>query len=116
MRDPLFAARMAYCGPRGIPLSSFLAWDLHDQEAALAWQSHDAERCKTCGTHPAMWDAEQGGDRNALVPEPYACRGCEQIEQLQQSEEVQGSDVKGLHIRLVPPELKWRPPPELATP
>lgn len=43
---------MRYCGPRGIPLSSFLGWPQEDQDAALAWQAHEAERCPGCGRHP----------------------------------------------------------------
>lgn len=43
---------MRYCGPRGIPLSTFLGWAQEDQDAALAWQAHEAERCPGCGRHP----------------------------------------------------------------
>ncbi len=40
---------MAYCGPRGIPLTEFLAWDETDQDAALAWQSYESRRCREDG-------------------------------------------------------------------
>lgn len=53
--DGLFAARMAYCGPRGIPLDVFLGWADHSQQAALSWQAHEARRCPNCGTHPEDW-------------------------------------------------------------
>jgi len=43
---------MAYCGPRGIPLSTFLAWDDESQDAALTWARHEAMRCPSCGAHP----------------------------------------------------------------
>jgi hypothetical protein len=43
---------MRYCGPRGIPLSTFLSWPRADQDAALTWQAHEAERCPGCGRHP----------------------------------------------------------------
>ena len=43
---------MRYCGPRGIPLSQFLAWAQPDQDTALAWQAREALRCGSCGHHP----------------------------------------------------------------
>ena len=43
---------MGYCGPRGIPLSTFLSWDQHDQDAALAWAGYETQRCQSCGHHP----------------------------------------------------------------
>ena len=43
---------MAYCGPRGIPLSQFLSWDRADQDAALGWSGYEARRCQRCGWHP----------------------------------------------------------------
>ena len=97
---------MAYCGPRGIPLSVFLGWPQGDQDAALAWQADQDARCATCGTHPEDWDPEAGGHRMALRPELYRCRGCERLEQLQQSSEPAEAG-RGVHIRMVrnPPEL-----------
>lgn len=92
---------MAYCGPRGIPLSTFLAWPEDDQNAALMWQAYEARRCGSCGTHPDVWDPEAGGDPMALAPEPYHCRGCERLEQLRDSDAVD-PHAKGIHLRLVP--------------
>lgn len=43
---------MDYCGPRALPLSKFLSWDQHDQDAALAWQGYERQRCNQCGYHP----------------------------------------------------------------
>lgn len=63
---------MAYCGPRGIPLSQFLGWSEHDQAAALAWQSHEAARCPHCGTHPQEWR----DDPHAYTAQPRGCLGC----------------------------------------
>lgn len=101
-RDGVFAARMAYCGPRGIPLSRFLDWPQADQDAALLWQAHEARRCSSCGTHPDVWDPDAGGDRNALVAEPHFCRGCERLEQLRGSDVID-PNAKGVHLRLVRP-------------
>lgn len=75
-RDPLFRARMAYCGPKGIALSAFLAWPQADQDAALAWQSHEALRCPSCGTHPSDYDPDAGGRRHAWHPDVEVCDGC----------------------------------------
>jgi hypothetical protein len=91
---------MAYCGPKGIKLSEFLSWPDDDQAAALAWQAHEGRRCGSCGTHPDEWDPEAGGSRGAYTPEVYACRGCERLEQLRDSDAVP-KGVKGLHLRLV---------------
>lgn len=68
----MYAARMAYCGPRGIPLSHFLAWPAPDQEAALAWQAQEARRCSGCGTDPDDW----AGDAAAWHVETVLCPGC----------------------------------------
>jgi hypothetical protein len=92
---------MAYCGPRGIPLTTFLSWADSDQDAALQWQVHESRRCPSCGTHPDVWDPAEGGDRFALTAEPFVCRGCERLEQLQGSDAIP-QDVKGMHLRLVP--------------
>lgn len=64
---------MAYCGPRGIPLSAFLSWPDADQDAALAWQAHEQSRCSECGTHAEDWLAEQAPVHWA----PQVCPGCQ---------------------------------------
>jgi hypothetical protein len=89
---------MAYCGPKGIPLSEFLAWGEDDQDAALQWQSHESHRCGQCGTHPDEW----GGDRFAFLPEPSRCRGCELVESKRDEvdQQTRGTRQRGLHIRL----------------
>lgn len=66
---------MAYCGPKGIPLSVFLSWSEDDQDAALQWQAHESQRCPQCGTHPDVWRE----DWNAMAPEPKRCRGCQLV-------------------------------------
>ena len=71
---------MAYCGPRGIPLSRFLDWDDGDQDAALVWQAHEARRCPSCGTHPDDWDPTKGGDRSAYAAEVVICPGCRTLD------------------------------------
>jgi hypothetical protein len=64
---------MDYCGPRGIPHSTFLEWSASDRDKALWWLIHERERCPSCGTRPEEWT----GDRDAYVPMPTTCRGCE---------------------------------------
>lgn len=67
---------MAYCGPRALPLSQFLAWDEADQHAALIWQAQEARRCSGCGTLPEEWDVEQGGSPDAYHAAKHLCLGC----------------------------------------
>jgi hypothetical protein len=76
-------AVMAYCGPRGIPRSRFLAWAPEDQDAALAWEQLDRLVCKRCGTELADWDPAQGGHREAFVPLMRIDPGCELIDAAQ---------------------------------
>lgn len=71
---------MAYCGPRGIPLSVFLSWDDQDQDAALAWQAHEARRCPSCKTHPDEWDPDTGGRRDAYTADVAVCPGCRNLD------------------------------------
>lgn len=92
---------MAYCGPRGIPLSTFLAWPQGDQDAALIWQAHEAKRCRACGTHPTDWILDEGGHPNAFAVDFYRCRGCEQLQQVQQSDELRDLG-RGVHLHLEP--------------
>lgn len=58
---------MGYCGPRGIPLSTFLDWPQTDQDAALEWAGYEARRCQSCGTHP---------DEGPRHPHVRICPGC----------------------------------------
>lgn len=82
---------MAYCGPRGIPLSAFLGWSQDDQDAALAWQADQAQRCPRCGTHP---------DDPAGEASKHVCRGCARIHEAQES--VLERARPFTHIRLSP--------------
>ncbi len=86
---------MAYCGPRGIPLSVFLSWPEPDQQAALGWAAHEARRCGSCGTHPDDW----AGDRGAFHPEVFQCPGCVQLERQREAPDVVNG-ARGLHLRL----------------
>jgi hypothetical protein len=86
---------MAYCGPRGIPLSVFLGravrpgedpqWLPSDRDDALAWQAFENRRCRSCGTHPDEW-AE---DKMAYHAHLHECRGCRQRERLANSPNAQ---------------------------
>lgn len=89
---------MRYCGPKGIPLSVFLAWPSTDQAAALAWQDHEARRCAKCGTHPNDYDPESGGRRHAWHPAIEVCEGCAASER---GHEIYGADLQHHGARVV---------------
>lgn len=91
---------MAYCAPRGIPLSAFLSWSQADQDAALGWAAYEARRCQGCGTHPDEWSEKAGGDRQAYHPEIHECEGCVHLDRTRQSERMTSGEERGLHIRL----------------
>jgi len=100
MRDPIYAARMAYCGPRGIPLSAFLGWSRLDQEAALGWAAHEAARCSQCGTHP--------DDTETAHPHLRMCDGCRKLAQLTESSIAQNAG-RGAHAELMRGSVKACP-------
>ncbi|WP_182112886.1 hypothetical protein [Actinotalea sp. JY-7876] len=79
---------MAYCGPRGIPLSAFLRWEQDDQDAALAWSGYEARRCSSCGTHP------DEGPRHVHI---NVCSGCVERDRAAGDE---AAKVRGAHIHL----------------
>lgn len=87
---------MAYCGPRGIPLSTFLGWPANDQDAALAWSGYESQRCSTCGTHPGE------GARHAHVD---VCPGC-----VKRDAAAEGAEkIRGAHVKLAPGSLATCP-------
>lgn len=86
MPDPLTSYEelaIAYCAPRGIPLSVFCdVWSERDQWAALKWEADRTSRCPDCGLdtretfgpeHVDKWNAEIAGH----------CDGCRARERLQ---------------------------------
>lgn len=75
---------MAYCGPKGIPLSTFLSWPDEDQQAALAWQSHEGKR-HTCGTHAEDWTGPDGRRVEAVHFVEQACPGCAALERAREA-------------------------------
>lgn len=95
------AARMDYCGPRGIPLHEFLSWPIDSQEAALWWQARQRETCQGCGTHPSEWDPKQGGHRQAYVPRVVLCPGCMARDSLASTEQAKQAG-HGARIALYP--------------
>lgn len=102
---------MAYCGPRGIPLSAFLEWPEWDQDAALGWQAHESRRCGSCGTHPDDWNPKRDGDREAYHAEDVQCPGCRETQAYSAHPEVtlRAESVRGMHIRLAPGSRKSCP-------
>lgn len=91
-------ARMAYCGPRGIPLSTFLNWPVDDQAAAISWMVEDRLRCPNCGTAEWEWEADLG----AYQPEARVCMGCQLLGSERKATEQNAEHMPGLHVRLVP--------------
>lgn len=73
---------MAYCGPKGLSLSTFLGWPEEDQQAALAWQAHEGRR-HSCGTHPEDWTDGNGRRVEAVHYVEQVCRGCQVLAQAQ---------------------------------
>lgn len=94
---------MAYCGPKGIPLSAFLAWDEADQDAALIWQAHEARRCGSCGTHPDDWDPDKGGRRDAYHAEIRYCPGCQRVDAARNRQDDK-TPTAGAHVMLLSAE------------
>lgn len=99
---------MDYCGPRGIPHSTFLGrlarpgepvWTAHDREIALAWARNQRQICGGCGTRAEEWDETQGGDRFRYVAWSDRCPGCEV---LAQEQEQLPENAKGMKVYLVP--------------
>jgi len=89
---------MAYCGPQGIPLSTFLSWRDDDRQAALAWQARESRRCRDCGTFPEDWDPEQGGSRTAYKAEADQCQGCVDLQRLRDDPDLR--ELRGVHLHL----------------
>ena len=95
---------MDYCGPKGIPLSSFLSWTVDDQDAALWWQAELNLRCRNCGT--AEWEWEQDPYAYGVVQK--VCKGCAMTQAAQRQAEEKTAGMKfslaelmpGLQIRL----------------
>lgn len=72
---------MAYCGPKALPLSTFLRWPEADQRAALDWQAHEARRCRSCGIHP---DDIAEGTFHAHLEQ---CKACQARQRASEAEE-----------------------------
>lgn len=98
---------MDYCGPLGIPHSTFLGWSEDDQQKALWWKARNRQVCAGCGTHPDDWNEDLGGSRNAYVPEEVTCPGCRARagaeEQLQAERKNNPTGKHGTYIVLVRP-------------
>jgi hypothetical protein len=86
---------MAYCGPKGIPLSTFLSWPVDDQQAALVWQAEESLKCPNCGT--ADWQWEQ--DPDFAEPETRICIGCQMLD-IERENNDKGKRAPGQQIRL----------------
>lgn len=102
--DGRLRAELAYCVPKGIPHSAFLAWPVDDQDKALAWLAEQSLYCPRCHTREDEWDPKQGGDRTAYVAEPHRCPGCETLAQAQRemSRFAEDDDMLGVSLHLIP--------------
>lgn len=82
-------------------------WLDTDRGYALAWQANKAATCPNCGTRHDEWDPEQGGDRDAYVPDHSMCRGCQVLaeghEELPKTPD--GAPMPGWRHYLVPAAL-----------
>lgn len=67
---------MDYCGPLGLPRSTFLGWDRDDQDAAIVWSMRKRATCSSCGTREDEWDPALGGRDDAYRAELRKCWGC----------------------------------------
>lgn len=90
---------MAVCAEYKISHTAFLAWSQEDRDKAIWWHLRERERCPSCGTRPAEWDPEAGGDRRAYAPKVVTCRGCQQIEARRDA--LTGGEGHGVQIVLV---------------
>jgi hypothetical protein len=86
---------MAYVGPRGIPLSSFLTWSPEDQEAALSWQAHEGRRHGACGTHPEDFADPRHPDVHF---HPAVCTGCQRLAAAREALAGDNDGTRGLDI------------------
>ena len=89
---------MAYCGARGIALSTFLGWAEDDQQAALQWQAWESRRCSNCHTHPEDWNPDDGGSRSFQHWHPQVCIGCQRKQQAQDALAADDDKTKGLGL------------------
>lgn len=93
---------MAYCAPRGIPLSTFLGWPEEDQQAALMWQAYENARCPSCRTHPEDWLDEDGHSlRAGQHPQHWHqefCPGCQSKQRSAKAAEQDDDGARGLAL------------------
>jgi hypothetical protein len=83
-RPPLEQVALAYCAPRGIPLSVFLgrtvypgdpAWLEDDTLAALDWDAWERAKCPGCG-QPRDESMAHEDDAPAYEVEVLRCHAC----------------------------------------
>lgn len=98
---------MAYCGPRGIPYTTWLAdpWDDVSRAAAVAWAHREADRCGGCGLYRSdLLDAEGNELRDLPVElDVQSCPGCRKqavAEKERSADDVEAS--RWRHVRWVP--------------
>lgn len=84
-----------------VPHSVFLSWSKDDRDKAIWHHVRRKQTCKRCGTRPAEWDPEQGGDRRARKAMLHICPGCEQIDSFRSDLDRRESLPKGATVTLV---------------
>jgi hypothetical protein len=95
---------MDYCGPAGIPYSTFLAWPSFDQDAALSWKARQASRCPGCGTVEDEWDPDDRGrpQEHPWVASAHLCHGCMALDVARAAPAMRDAGA-GISVRLVRP-------------
>ena len=101
---------MAYCGPAGIPYTTFIGgpagWDDLSRDAAIAWQLERDTRCGGCGQHRDEWvTLGADGQEREIRPAPYVihdhhCPSCETLERARKAREKE--ERPGQHLVFVP--------------
>jgi len=97
---------LAYCAPRGIPLSVFLGrvvwaghpqWTQRDAQAAVLWEIEQNSRCSGCGRprSESMVDEKDAPDYKVTVTKCWACEARDAKLKEQQEEGVSSS---GLYL------------------
>jgi len=97
---------MELCDRWGIPHSLFRGhgdgtWTGLDRRKALAYQAYKRTVCAGCGTRPAEWDEEAGGDEDAYTALTHRCIGCQIIADKQQTIPT-NDEGHGVKVLLIP--------------
>jgi len=97
---------LAYCAPRGIPLSVFLGrvvgngdpqWTPRDAEAAVLWHIEQSARCSGCG-RPRNECMVEFAEAPEYEVTPIRCWACEARDKMSQEFREKGGSGSGLYM------------------